>query len=691
MKCVCLIVESTIDGSSHLHNHLKKKKSQIDVYVSKVESYLADFSGFFEKNCPTTLLFFEISTVKDLAYLVHAKQLEVQTHGMLVIFSAQPDKNLKKIILEETPYFYLSEFNELSQIFSLLEQKAESNSSLTKFSGKNILVPSLGAINTGNRIADLDLCKTVIDLIPELIYAKDVKSCFVLANQAVADLMGVSSPSDLIGKQDSHFFPVSLWAKYYADEQAIVNGQKDSIYSEEASIDVNTGKEKWLNTSKMPLKSSSGDIVGVVGIGSDITDRKHLQDKLLLLGSIINQSPTVALLVRITEPWTIEYVTENVSLFGYSKESVQFNKSYKELVHPDDFEIVLRNFKQCFINLDTPTIHQYRLQTVGGDFIWVEEISTPGKNEQGEITHMQLIIRDISSRKATETETEQLHNQLLQAQKLEAIGQLATGISHELNTPIQFISDNIAFLEESSTDLIRFVQHVLEEPLKNYGDLKEKATELDLDYVIKEIPKAIEQSLDGANRVSEIVLAMKDFSHPGSNKIQHVDINRALKSTITIAKNEWKYCAKMQLHLADNLPLLPCYPGKLNQAFLNIVVNAAHAIEEKRKQMKSSELGKISIATCISSGFLKITISDSGTGIPKQIQGKVFDPFFTTKIVGKGTGQGLAISFDVITKIHNGKLGFESKEGSGTTFLIKLPLTQDKSIPVESNKETLHL
>lgn len=282
------------------------------------------------------------------------------------------------------------------------------------------------------------------------------------------------------------------------------------------------------------------------------------------------------------------------------------------------------------------------------------------------------IVRDLSRKRVLEA-------QLAQAQKLESVGQLAAGIAHELNTPIQFVGDNTRFLKDSFATIERVLQELdsmieaaesdrSSPPLS--GRLRELYQSNDLSFVREEIPQAIDQTLEGAENVARIVRAMKVFSHPGSKELQQIDLNSALESTITVSRNEWKYCAKVKTDFAIDLPKLRCLPAELNQAFLNILVNGAHAIQSKG----ADDQGLLTVSTRTDGASIYVDISDTGTGIPEGIRNRIFDPFFTTKGVGKGTGQGLAIAYNVVVEMHKGKLFFDTKEGSGTTFHIVLPI-----------------
>jgi PAS domain S-box-containing protein len=264
------------------------------------------------------------------------------------------------------------------------------------------------------------------------------------------------------------------------------------------------------------------------------------------------------------------------------------------------------------------------------------------------------------------THIKQLERQIAHVQKLESIGQLAAGIAHEINTPIQYIGDNARFLQEAFRDVVSYAgAHTAHLPPD------------DFDYLQNEIPKALEHLLHGVDQVAHIVGAMKEFSHPGPIEKIPVDINRGIESTILVSKNEWKYVAEVTTDLDPELPPVPCLAGDFNQVLLNLIVNAAHAIEEVVGG--SGSKGSIRISTRKETGFAEIRVSDNGCGIPKDIQGKIFDPFFTTKPVGKGTGQGLALAHSVIVQKHKGNIRLESEPGRGTTFIIRLPLEHEPS------------
>jgi signal transduction histidine kinase len=299
---------------------------------------------------------------------------------------------------------------------------------------------------------------------------------------------------------------------------------------------------------------------------------------------------------------------------------------------------------------------------------------TPVHVTDQDMTKLLVIGSDITDRTNLEA-------QLRQAQKLESVGQLAAGIAHEINTPTQYIGDNIRFLKDAFHDLGGLVancQQTLAAAPDNNQSRKQvekvSATlkSADTQFLLEEIPKAIEQSLEGVGRVAALVNAMKEFSHPGTKDKIHLDLNHAIQSTITVARNEWKYVADVVTDFDPSLPMVSCLAGEFNQVILNLIVNAAHTIADVVKG-GAFEKGTITVQTRNSGEWVEIRIQDNGAGIPEKVRPRIFDPFFTTKEIGKGTGQGLAIARSVIVDKHQGTIQFETELGKGTTFIIRLP------------------
>ncbi len=298
----------------------------------------------------------------------------------------------------------------------------------------------------------------------------------------------------------------------------------------------------------------------------------------------------------------------------------------------------------------------------------------PLRTGDGKVFGMLGVIGDI-------TEQKRMERQLADARQLESIGRLAAGVAHEINTPMQYISDNVEFLSESTSqvfDLIDTVQEQIAQLQSSPGSSTNKTLstlrryDQKFDYIREQVPKAIKDCLIGSRRVMEIVTAMKVFTHPGTKGYEHANINDLILSTTSITRNRWKYCAKVDLDLANDLPMLRCLPSEINQVILNLLINGADAIVERFGTSEDIQ-GLITVTTRRVPGGITIEVSDNGCGIPEANRSKVFNPFFTTKGVGKGTGQGLTLCFAVVCNKHGGTLTMESQVNEGTTFRVFLP------------------
>ena len=276
-------------------------------------------------------------------------------------------------------------------------------------------------------------------------------------------------------------------------------------------------------------------------------------------------------------------------------------------------------------------------------------------------------------------ERERMLIELRLAQKLESVGRLAAGIAHEINTPIQYVGDSVSFLQSAQSDLDGLLgayrsamqQVTNEESAREaLATLKSQEQGLDLEFLWTEVPKAFARTLEGIERVASIVRAMREFAHPDAAEQSAADLNHAIDTTLTVAHNEYKYSAQIEKRYGE-LPEVICNVGELNQLFLNLIVNAAHAITESGKGIDS---GRITIVTSSAGAEVTVSIADNGCGIPTNHLEKIFDPFFTTKPVGRGTGQGLAIARSIVVEKHAGSLEVDSTVGEGTVFTLRLPI-----------------
>jgi two-component system NtrC family sensor kinase len=467
------------------------------------------------------------------------------------------------------------------------------------------------------------------------------------------------------GKHGPEFYE-TLWSTitsgltWYGE---IINRRKDGkLYIEEMTI--------------TPVRNVGGSIAYFIAVKQDITARKEAEVALSRseekFRSLITNIPDV--IWTADENWNPTFISQNIeALTGYKP--AEFYKGGSTIwfrrIHPDDVQKVHEGVKSLFRD-NKGFDMEYRLRRRDGTWIWVHDRAVKTYERDG-LRFADGILSDITERKRLEFE-------LRQAQKLESVGRLAAGIAHEINTPIQFVGDNTRFLQESFAGLRALIAKFKE--LKDAAgtgvispglleEVRKAEQSADLEYLEEEIPKALDQTLEGVERVATIVRAMKDFAHSDLKEKAAADLNKALASTLVVARNELKYVAEVETEFGELPPVL-CNVSDMNQVFLNLLVNSAHAIGDVVKG--TGKKGLIRVRTGREDDDVVISISDTGCGIPENIRSKIFDPFFTTKEMGRGTGQGLAIARSIVVDKHGGTLTFESEPGKGTTFYIRLPL-----------------
>lgn len=401
---------------------------------------------------------------------------------------------------------------------------------------------------------------------------------------------------------------------------------------------------------------------------------RHLQDIESQLANVADNLPAVLWRLALDDAgtWRLMFLHGALNVLGARRPKLGDHLgSLHELFHPDDRRAVEAATREMLSSGKAVSMDSRILLDDGGTR-WVH---LGARVREMDLLQIDGILLDVHERKNLEA-------QLLHTQKLESVGQLASGIAHEINSPAQYTRDNVAFLRECFDDLMPLLRRqraALDSartgPLSPelLDELEAAAERADLEFLMEEIPGAVAQSLDGIDRISRIVNAMKGFTHPGSEEPESCDLNRLIEDTVTIARNEWKYVANLELDLDADMPFVSCHSGELGQVILNLIVNAAHAIADKRAG--TGELGRIHIESRFHAdeGRVEIRVSDDGPGVPKQLQNRIFDPFFTTKPVGKGTGQGLAIAASVIADKHGGTLRLDDSAGDGATFVISIP------------------
>jgi PAS domain S-box-containing protein len=434
------------------------------------------------------------------------------------------------------------------------------------------------------------------------------------------------------------------------------------------------GTIHWLESHGQVVADDQGNPWRVLGIAFDVTERRQLEEELVAREKryrlLFNRS-LAGVYQSTLDGRLLDCNDAFARILGYpSREACLMRTANDSYFSPQDRLAFIARLTEQRVMLDVES----RLRRADGAAIWVSENASLIEDHAGELTLIEGTLIDITRRRETEVE-------LRQVQKLESVGRLAAGVAHEINTPVQFVGDSLHFIRDGVRQLSSLVETCrsligTDQPADEArAALARAEDDADLAYLVEHLPKALDRSLEGLDRVTTIVRSMKEFAHPDMTEMAPVDINRAVASTLTIARNEYKYVADVDTEYGD-LPLVMCHAGDINQAVLNILVNAAHAISDTVAGTEAR--GRIVVRTHRDGDAVVISICDNGGGIPEKIRERIFEPFFTTKEVGRGTGQGLAIARSVLREKHGGDLTFKTEPGVGTTFFLRLPIAATK-------------
>ncbi len=503
---------------------------------------------------------------------------------------------------------------------------------------------------------------------PVGIIITDVKGNLLYANQRMTELTGedytektgLSWMNNIHSKDKSNL--ITNW--YNADFIS-----RDRL---EFRIVHNSGIILWILGQIVKLRDKNEQMVGYVITMTDITQIKTVELEHTRLTAAIDQA-VEAIMITDTDG-IITYVNPAFQkISGYSaEEAIGQNPRFLQsgehdiLFYDKLWDTILAGhiWKGKLVNIRKDGKHYTQEASIG-----------PIRDETGKIINFVCVSRDISKQLVVEA-------QLRQAQKLESIGELAAGIAHEINTPTQYVSTNNQFMKEAFTTLLAMINNYRElikavqsgKPQEELLKIAENRLDDDeLTYLEEDIPNAIAESETGLKRITEIVQSVKQLAHPGEVQKGLYNLDEIIRNAVTVSTNEWKYVSEIELNLDENLPEIHCLKGEIGQVVLNLIINAAHAIESKLKKEPETK-GHITISTYKEDRWAILKVSDTGTGMSENVVNRAFDPFFTTKEVGKGTGQGLAIAHNVIVNMHSGVIDLETEEGIGTTITVKLPL-----------------
>ena len=491
------------------------------------------------------------------------------------------------------------------------------------------------------------------------------------------------SPAEVIGSNLRAILPAETTTADFDNLwETITHGD---IWTAEFQNRTKTGQLYWESATIMPIKGDDGWITHFVASKEDRTANRTaeaaLRHEQWLINCLMDTAPAL-IFFKDTEGRFIRVNQAQAAFFGLESPDDILGRTHPDFYSEADIAQTAED-EQFIIQTGRPVLDKMEKTTLSdGTVKWFSTNRMPMRDVAGSIIGTFGLSTDVTAQKNGEAERAHLQLQLTQAQKLESIGRLAAGIAHEINTPSQYVNDNISYVGKAMMDVERLlVAHTaLVAWLESQGPVPREAasilapvSEVEQVMLRREIPAALTDALDGMARITKIVRAMKSFSHPGGEKMAPTDLNQTIENTLIVCRNEWKYVAEVETHYADDLPLVPCLGGDFSQVILNLVVNAAHAIKSGGAG-DSGQMGRITVTTLVDGEWAEVRIADSGTGIPESVRPHIFEPFFTTKEVGMGTGQGLAMARAVIVGRHKGTLGFETETGRGTTFIIRLPL-----------------
>jgi PAS domain S-box-containing protein len=541
---------------------------------------------------------------------------------------------------------------------------------------------------------DRELLRSIIDSLPLNIYVKDLQGRYLIDNVAHAKFLGVANPADVIGKTVFDFFPKDLAERYTADDQQVLQS-KTAIWNQEEPITAPGRETRWTSTSKVPMRNESGEVIALICFSRDVTRRKQSDEQIhemqAFLDSIVENIPNMIFVKDAADLRFVRVNRAGEKLLGCSRADL-IGKSDYDLFPASEAEfftakdrVVLESGKLLDIPaepLKTPAgirvLHTQKIPICddGGKpsfLLGISEDITQRTAAEEQLRQQNVLLQKLAeSERAANEALRKAQTQMVETEKLAAIGMLVAGVAHEINNPLAFVTNNVAVLQRDLAALWQILElYRAAEPTIAVGnaEIMHKITVLadriDLSYILKSIPEMMTRSREGLKRIQQIVSDLRDFArHESASEVQPgVDINAGIASTLNIVRGR---AQRNQIQIVSDLGQLPaitCQQARINQVVLNLVANAIDACSEK---------GTVTVRTRAVADGIEIDVRDNGVGIPPNIRDKIFDPFFTTKPQGHGTGLGLSVSHGIVAA-HGGQIEVESEPGEGSTFRVRLP------------------
>ncbi|MGE5660493.1 MAG: PAS domain S-box protein [Actinomycetota bacterium] len=539
-----------------------------------------------------------------------------------------------------------------------------------------------------------NLYQQILDAIPDLILCKGSYSRIIYGNQAFRNYYGMTA-EQLQGLIDAPFVNPDYTLQYIRDDAHVFTTGKTLIIEE--PIVRYDSEVRLFSTVKTAIFDSQGQVVQTVGISRDITEDKQAEAALQQQAQIINQVHDGIVATDLQGSIT-SWSQGAERLYGYTAQEV-IGQPISVLYEPDQSELMQAQILKLLYEKGTHEM-EVKIRRKSGEDLYLMLGLSVLRDLEGNAIGMVSSAMNISDRKQVEIrlqqqaedlekalrQLQQTQTHLVQSEKMSSLGQLVAGIAHEINNPVNFIYGNLIHVDEYAKNLLAVIetyQQCYPNPVLEVQDIIE---DVDLEFLIQDLPKMLTSMQVGAERIREIVTSLRNFSRLDEADCKEVNIHDGIDSTLMILHNRLKAKSDSPgiqvMKNYGNLPLVECYPGQLNQVFMNIIANAIDALEERDKGRSFENIKKnpswITITTEVvpSEKKVRIQISDNGLGIPEAVKNRIFDPFFTTKPLGKGTGLGMAISYQIVTEKHQGTLDCFSEPGTGANFVIHLPIYQ---------------